>query len=71
MTDTGQHQRITLQPDGSMKAEPLFDPIHVANTVVHIANLPTDVQVLNITIMSVDFPMSREYRVMAHILSRA
>jgi len=46
----------TLQADGSVKREANFDVKHVANAVVHIANLPTDVTVLQMNIMATGMP---------------
>jgi NAD(P)-dependent dehydrogenase (short-subunit alcohol dehydrogenase family) len=46
----------TVQADGSLISEPTFDVRHVADTVVHIANLPVDVNVPFITIMANGMP---------------
>ncbi|KAF8525038.1 short-chain dehydrogenase/reductase SDR [Hysterangium stoloniferum] len=46
----------TLQADGSLRAEALFDVQHVADAIVHIAGLPTDVQVLEMNIMATKMP---------------
>jgi hypothetical protein len=40
-----------LQPDGRIVPEPTFDVDHAANAVLHIANLPNDVTVLEYMIM--------------------
>ena len=40
-----------LQPSGQVVPEATFDVKHVAETIVHIANLPTDVTVLEYTIL--------------------
>ena len=40
-----------LQPDGSYSGEATFDAKHVADAIVHIANLPLDVTVLTFNIM--------------------
>lgn len=40
-----------LQANGSYLQEATMDAEHVANTVVHIANLPNEVTVLEINIM--------------------
>ena len=45
------HQSAALQPDGTMKAEGTFDVKHVADAIVHIAELPLDVTVLTFNIM--------------------
>jgi hypothetical protein len=42
-----------LQPDGRIQPESVMDVKHVADTIVHIAGLPNDVQVLQTTIMYV------------------
>lgn len=46
-----------LQPDLSVKVEPTFDVEHVANAVVHMANLPLDANVLQMTIMATKMPL--------------
>lgn len=45
------------QADGSVKVEPVMDVVHVADTVVNMANLPLDANVLNITIMATKMPL--------------
>lgn len=50
-----KHTLGALQPDGRHVVEPTFDPVHVAQTVVHIAGLPNSVTVLDINIMCVIF----------------
>jgi len=40
-----------LQPDGQIVPEATFDAEHVAQTIVHIASLPTSVTVLDYKIM--------------------
>jgi NAD(P)-dependent dehydrogenase (short-subunit alcohol dehydrogenase family) len=45
-----------LQADGSTRVEPLMDVRHVANAVVHMANLPLDANVQFITIMATKMP---------------
>lgn len=40
-----------LQPNGDTVPEATFDVKYVANAIVHIANLPNDVSVLDMTIM--------------------
>ena len=47
------HQSAALQPDGTMKAEGTFDVKHVADMIVHIAELPLNVTVLNVNILYV------------------
>jgi NAD(P)-dependent dehydrogenase (short-subunit alcohol dehydrogenase family) len=44
------------QADGSMRPEPLMDVAHVASTVLYIANLPGDANVLFTTIMATKMP---------------
>ncbi len=44
------------QADGSIRAEPLMDPIHVANAVVHMASLPLEANVLFMTVMATKMP---------------
>ncbi len=44
------------QADGSIKAEPTMDVDNVGNAVVHMANLPDDVNILFMTIMSNNMP---------------
>lgn len=45
-----------LQADGSVKPEPTMDVQHVADVIVHMANLPLDVNVQFITIMATKMP---------------
>lgn len=45
------HTLGALQPDGRRVVEPTFDPVHVAQTVAHIASLPNSVTILDINIM--------------------
>jgi NADP-dependent 3-hydroxy acid dehydrogenase YdfG len=45
-----------LQASGKTEKEPVFDPVHVANAVVNISNLPLDTNVLSITIMANKMP---------------
>jgi NAD(P)-dependent dehydrogenase (short-subunit alcohol dehydrogenase family) len=44
------------QADGSVRPEPLMDVEHVGRTVVHLAGLPLDVNVLFMTIMATKMP---------------
>ena len=44
------------QADGSIRAEPLMDPAHVANAVVHMASLPLEANVQFITVMATKMP---------------
>lgn len=45
----------TLQPNGQMAPEATFDVEHVAQSIVHIASLPTNVTVLDYKILCGDF----------------
>ncbi|NEA32067.1 SDR family oxidoreductase [Streptomyces sp. SID13031] len=45
-----------LQPDGSIAVEPTFDPRIVADFVVRIAQLPTDVAVPTLMVMAAGMP---------------
>ena len=49
-----------LQPNGQTIPEATFDVEHVAQTIVHIANLPTDVTVLDYKIMCGNFRHSED-----------
>jgi len=44
------------QADGSIEVEPLMDVNHVANMVLHIANLPLETNVQFVTIMATKMP---------------
>ncbi len=44
------------QADGSMAAEPTMDAQHVADAVLHMASLPSDVVVQTMTIMAAKMP---------------
>lgn len=46
-----------LQPDLSTKIEPTFDVRHVADAVVHMAGLPLDTNILQMTIMATKMPL--------------
>ena len=45
-----------LQPNGETVPEPLIDVEHVAQTVLHMANLPLDANILFVTIMATKMP---------------
>ncbi|MBL8308981.1 MAG: SDR family oxidoreductase [Burkholderiales bacterium] len=45
-----------LQPNGEMMVEPRMDVQHVANAIVHIANLPLEANVQFMTIMATKMP---------------
>lgn len=44
------------QANGTMSSEPVMDVEHVARAVLHIANLPLDVNILTMTIMATKMP---------------
>ena len=44
------------QADGSVRPEPTFDPVHVADAVVAMARLPLDVSVPFLTMLAADMP---------------
>ena len=44
------------QPNGSVVAEPRMDVEHVASSIVHMANLPLDANILVMTIMATKMP---------------
>lgn len=46
-----------MQADGSIRPEPLMDVSHVARAVLHMASLPPDANVLNITLMATNMPL--------------
>ncbi len=46
-----------LQADLSIKVEPTFDVAHVADAVVHMASLPLDTNILQMTIMATKMPL--------------
>jgi NAD(P)-dependent dehydrogenase (short-subunit alcohol dehydrogenase family) len=45
------------QADGSVRAEPLIDPQHVADAVVYMASLPLEANVQTITVMATKMPL--------------
>jgi NAD(P)-dependent dehydrogenase (short-subunit alcohol dehydrogenase family) len=45
-----------LQPDGSLRVEPTFDPRVVADLVVRVAQLPPDIAVPTLTVMAAGMP---------------
>jgi NAD(P)-dependent dehydrogenase (short-subunit alcohol dehydrogenase family) len=56
-TDLARRMRDGVpQADGAIRAEPLIDPAHVANAVVHMASLPLDANVLFMTVMATKMP---------------
>jgi len=48
-----------LQPNGQMVPEATFDVEHVAQSIVHIASLPTNITVLDYKIMYDNFGYGR------------
>lgn len=44
------------QPDGSLRSEPTFDPVHVADAVCYLVDLPVQVSVPALTIMASGMP---------------
>ena len=45
-----------LQPNGEIMKEPLMDVEHVASSVLHMAELPLDANVLFINVMATKMP---------------
>ncbi|TYC08751.1 SDR family oxidoreductase [Actinomadura syzygii] len=45
-----------LQPDGTRRAEPTIDPVHVARSVTHVVSLPLEVNVPSLTVMARAMP---------------
>ena len=45
-----------LQADLSVKPEPTFDVKHVAESVLYMASLPLDANVLSLTVMATKMP---------------
>ncbi|MBL9125463.1 MAG: SDR family oxidoreductase [Planctomycetaceae bacterium] len=57
---TEMAQRMTTgvpQADGSVRAEPVMDVSHVANMVLHMANLPLEANVQFVTVMATAMPL--------------
>ncbi len=44
------------QADGSIKAEPLMDVKHVGETILAMASMPLDANILNVTVMATKMP---------------
>jgi NAD(P)-dependent dehydrogenase (short-subunit alcohol dehydrogenase family) len=53
---TERMNRGVLQADGRLAPEPRMDVTHVANAIVHMASLPLEVNVLNMTLMASAMP---------------
>ena len=47
----------TAQADGTVRAEAMMDPAHVADAVLSMADLPLSANVLNLTIMATKMPL--------------
>ena len=45
------------QADGSVKVEPVMDVDHVATTVLHMAGLPLEANILFVTVMATKAPL--------------
>ncbi|MBL8215808.1 MAG: SDR family oxidoreductase [Bryobacterales bacterium] len=54
---TDRIENGVMQADGTKKVEPRMDVKHVANMVVHIANLPLEANVQWMTIMATKMPL--------------
>lgn len=52
----GKVKEPVLQAHGAMASEPVMEVEHVAQAVLHIANLPLHVNVLNMTLMATKMP---------------
>ena len=46
-----------LQANGELAVEPVMDVDHVAQSVLHMANLPLDANVLFMTVMATKMPL--------------
>jgi len=53
---TERMTRGVLQADGTMAPEARMDVTHVANAIVHMASLPLEANVLNMTVMATTMP---------------
>ncbi|WP_380057837.1 SDR family oxidoreductase [Falsihalocynthiibacter sp. SS001] len=53
---TSQMSGGVPQADGSIKPEPVMAADNVSSTVFHMANLPLDANILNVTVMASDMP---------------
>lgn len=57
LTDMAQAMTVGVpQADGSMRAEPVMDASHVANSVLHMAELPLEANVQFMTVMASAMP---------------
>jgi len=50
------HSSGALQADGTIREEPMMDVTHVADMVVHVAELPSAVTVLYVNVMATGMP---------------
>lgn len=58
LTDNTQKMRQGVpQADGTLAVEPVMDVEHVAQSVLHMANLPLDANVLFMTVMATKMPL--------------
>jgi len=58
LTEMAQRMRQGVpQADGSIKIEPVMDVQHVAETVLHMANLPLEANVQFVTVMATKMPL--------------
>ena len=46
-----------VQANGEIAVEPLIDVAHVVKTVIYMASLPLDVNVLSLTVMATKKPL--------------
>jgi NAD(P)-dependent dehydrogenase (short-subunit alcohol dehydrogenase family) len=53
---TARMSQGVRQADGSVRPEPVIDVAHVANAILHMANLPLDANVQFMTIMATKMP---------------
>ena len=54
---TDRIEQGVMQPNGALAIEPRMDVTHVADMLVHIANLPLDANVLFMTLMATKMPL--------------
>ena len=55
---TERMQQGVPQANGALMIEPRMDVQHVADAVLHMANLPLDANVLTMTIMATKMPLA-------------
>ncbi len=53
---TERMSRGVMQPDGSVRSEPRMDVAHVGRSILHMAELPLDSNVLFMTVMATTMP---------------